>query len=120
MESRNAQPPVDFIGKHRAGIFNAPASQTNLEQPTGRVAAEGNDAGQGTNTAAGGYAGATEAGRPTEAAGQDGQVNEPGSEYSVRQQFSLFGTEQSDQLQLFIDSEPATGQAGPGGTASKQ
>lgn len=115
---RNAQPPVDFIGKHRAGIFNAPASQTNLEQPTGRVAAEGNDGRQQADPGATADAGATEAGGPTQEA--NGQVNEPGSEYSVRQQFSLFGDEQGDQLQLFIDSKPAAGQDGAGGIAAKK
>ena len=97
---------------------NERASQANLEQPTGRVAAENNAVGQQADTGTTADAGATEAGGPTQEA--NGQVNEPGAEYSVRQQFSLFGDEQSDQLQLFIDRGPDPVQAGPGAVAAQR
>ena len=56
----------------------------------------------------------------SENSGSNGQVTEPGAEYSVRQQFPLFGSEQSDQLQLILDSGPVPVQAGPGAVAAQR
>lgn len=92
---------------------NERTSQENLEQPAGSGPVQVDAAGQGANARAAPDAERNQAGRTAQdGAALNGQVSEQGAEYSVRQQFSLFGQEQGDQLQLFLDNGPVPSQAG--------
>ena len=106
---------------NQLGPKNEQGSQNALEDATGREPVGQMDEGRGAEPAGRAAPTESQAGRSSEnAAAQDGRVNEQGAEYSVRQQFSLFGLEQSDQLQLFIDSGPVPSQAGAGAVTAQR
>lgn len=106
--------------------LNERTSQADMEQPAGSGTVQGDAIGQGADTGAAPDPEPAQAGRPAEDAGQaqgrtgPTSVNEPAGEFNVRQQFSLFGQEEGDQLQLFIDSGPVPSQAGAGAVAAQR